>query len=74
MCSCRGNQLIDHLNRVGGNQVKIRQAADLCVGMRILLLKNSLVMSKAFVLYLGGKKVEKSCARVCPVHHIPLLN
>ncbi len=39
VCSCGGNQLIDHINEVGGNQVKIRQAADLCVGMRIILLK-----------------------------------
>ncbi len=22
----------------------------------------------------SGKKIEKSCARVCPVHHVPLLN
>ncbi len=25
VCSCGGNQLIDHINEVGGNQVKIRQ-------------------------------------------------
>ncbi len=57
MSSCGDNQLIDHLNKVDGNQVKIRQAVDSCVGIRILLLKkNSFVMSKALMLYLGGKK------------------
>ncbi len=62
MCRCRGNQLIDHLNKVGGNEVKIRQAADLCMGIRIILLKkNSKVMSKAFVFYLRGKILEKLC-------------
>ncbi len=25
-CSCGGNHLIDHINEVGGNQVKISQA------------------------------------------------
>ncbi len=32
-----------------------------------------LVMSKAFVFYLKGKIMEKSCACVRPVHHAPLL-
>ncbi len=39
--SCGGNSLIDYLNVVGGNQVKIRQAADLCVGIRIILFKKT---------------------------------
>ncbi len=61
-CSCGGNQLIDLINEMGGNQVKIRQAADLCVGIRIILFKkNSKVMSKALMFYLRGKILEKLC-------------
>ncbi len=51
VCSCGGNQLIDLINEEGGNQVKIRQAVDSCVGIRIILLKNSKAMSNAFMLY-----------------------
>ncbi len=52
VCSSGGNQLIDHLNKMGGNQVKIRQAVDSCVAIRIILLKkNSKAMSNAFMLY-----------------------
>ncbi len=39
VCSCGGNQLIDHINEVGGNQVKIRQAVHSSMGIRITLLK-----------------------------------
>ncbi len=39
VCSCGGNQLIDLINEVGGNQVKIRQAVDSSVGIRIISLK-----------------------------------
>ncbi len=56
---------------MGGNQVKIRQAADLCVGIRFVRLNGDNFIKKQLMLYLGGKK---SCARVCPVHHVPLLN
>ncbi len=73
MCSPGRNQLIDHHNIVDGNEVKIRQAVDSSVGLRVILLKNSKVMSKAFMLYLNGKVMEKSCACVRPVHHAPLL-
>ncbi len=51
VCSCGGNQLIDLINEVGGNQVKIRQAVDSCVGIRIILSKNSKAISNAFMLY-----------------------
>ncbi len=37
VCTCGGYQLIDLINEVGGNQVKIRQAVDSCVGIRIIL-------------------------------------
>ncbi len=60
VCSCGGNQLIDQHNKVGGNQVKIRQTVNSCVGFRIILLKKT-VMSKAFVFYLRGKILEKLC-------------
>ncbi len=39
VCSSGGNQLIDLINEVGGNQVKIRQAIDSCVGIRLILIK-----------------------------------
>ncbi len=51
VCSCGGNQLIDHLNKVGGNKVKIRQAVDSCVAIRIILFKKNFM--------------EISCACVC---------
>ncbi len=51
VCSCGGNSLIDFLNEVGGNEVKIRQAVDSSVGIRKTLLKNSKAMSNAFMLY-----------------------
>ncbi len=42
VCSCGANQLIDHLNEVGGNQVKIRQTVHSSMGIRIILLKKQL--------------------------------
>ncbi len=42
VCICGGNQLIDHINEVGGNEVKIRQAADSYVGIGIILFKKTL--------------------------------
>ncbi len=66
MCSCGGNQLIDHINEVGGNQVKIRQKSALEHGnVDNFIKKNSLLMSNAFVFYLRGKTLEISCACVC---------
>ncbi len=41
VCSCGGNQLIDHINEVGGNEVKIRQAVDSSAGIRIILFKET---------------------------------
>ncbi len=64
VCSCGGNQLID--KNVGGNEGKIRQAVDSCVGIRIILVKkNSKAMSNAFMLHLRGKILEISWACVC---------
>ncbi len=34
VCSCGGDTLIDYLNEVGGNQVKIRQTVHSSVGIR----------------------------------------
>ncbi len=66
VCSSGSKQLIDLINEVGGNQVKIRQAVVSCVGIRISLFKkNSKAMSNAFMLYLRGKIMEISCACVC---------
>ncbi len=42
VCSCGDNQLIDHINEVCGNEVKIMQAVDSSVGMWIILLKKQL--------------------------------
>ncbi len=41
VCSCGGNQLIDHHNKVGGNEVKTRQTVDSSVGIRIILFKKN---------------------------------
>ncbi len=35
VCSCGGNQLIDLINEVGGNQAKIRQTVHSSMGIRI---------------------------------------
>ncbi len=45
VCSCGDNHLIDHINAVGGNEVKIRQAVDSSVGIRIILFKKKLAKS-----------------------------
>ncbi len=37
-----GNSLIDHINEVGGNEVKIRQQVNSSVGIRIILFKKHL--------------------------------
>ncbi len=59
-------RLIDHNNKVDGYEVKIRQAVDSSVGIRIILLKkNSKAMRNAFLLYKRGKIMEISRACLC---------
>ncbi len=41
VCSCGGNQLINLINEVGGNHVKIRQTVHSSMGIRIILLKKT---------------------------------
>ncbi len=47
MCSCGGNSIIDHINEVGGNQVKIRPTEHSSLGIRIILLKKQLSHEKS---------------------------
>ncbi len=75
VCSCGGNQLIDHLNKVGGNQVKIRQAVDSCVAISIILF-NKKQQSHEKCIYALLKRQNHGdivCMCVFLLHHIPLL-